>query len=78
MTVSLALLRAPRVPAIRTTHVSPSDVVLAVVVFAVEAVAAATMPQEVGGHRPDVLGWALLAGQRRRPGVAAPGPDVAA
>lgn len=62
MTVSLALLRAPRVPAIRTTHVSPSDVVLAAVVLAVEVVLAATLPQEVGGHRPDLLGWILLTG----------------
>ncbi|WP_414720730.1 sensor histidine kinase [Streptomyces sp.] len=60
MSLSLALRRAPVVPAIGRPRVSPGDLGFAALVFVVEAALAATMPEEIGGHRPDFLGWTLL------------------
>jgi signal transduction histidine kinase len=59
---SLALRRAPAPPAIGAPRVSPADVALAGLVLAVEVVLAAILPEEIGGLRPDLLGWTLLAG----------------
>jgi signal transduction histidine kinase len=50
------------VPAIGTPRVSLADLAFVALVFAVEAGFAGAMPEEVGGHRPDLLGWTLLAG----------------
>jgi signal transduction histidine kinase len=62
VSLSLALRRAPVLPAIRVTRVSLTDVGLAVAVFGFEAAQAVVLPEGVGSHRPDLWGWLLLTG----------------
>jgi signal transduction histidine kinase len=60
--LSLILPRSSAVTAVRGPRVAPGDLALAGLVLAVQLVYAAVMPETSGSHRPDPLGWTLLAG----------------
>ena len=62
MPFSPALPRSSAAGAVHRPPVAPTDVALAVLVLAVQAVSAAVVPPAAHSDRPDLLGWTLLAG----------------
>ncbi len=62
MPFSPALPRRSAAGAVRRPPVAPTDVALAALVLAVQAVSAAVIPPTAHSDRPDLLGWTLLTG----------------